>query len=131
MGGTDASESVDGLVQGGKIYELGGAEVKTFREILEEILHIICRKKSLVPIPFFAASIIGTLNGLIPFVKPMITADQVTLLKKDNVVSEAAIKEGRTLEGLGIKPTLSAAILPSYLIRYRPEGQFTQTGSSA
>jgi NADH dehydrogenase len=68
----------------------------------------------------------GSINSLIPFVTPMITADQVTLLKTDNVVSEAAKKEGRTLEGLGIKPTLADAILPSYLVRYRPEGQFTQ-----
>ena len=124
------ARSVDGAVEGGRIYELGGAEVKSFRAILEDILRITCREKSLVPLPFFLASIIGTVNSLIPFVKPMITADQVTLLKTDNVVSEAAKKEGRTLEGLGIQPTLSEAILPSYLVRFRPEGQFTQPGEA-
>ena len=124
------ARSVDGAVEGGRIYELGGAEVKSFRAIIEDILRITCREKSLVPLPFFLASIIGTVNSLIPFVKPMITADQVTLLKTDNVVSEAAKKEGRTLEGLGIQPTLSEAILPSYLVRFRPEGQFTQPGEA-
>ncbi|MCB1445430.1 MAG: complex I NDUFA9 subunit family protein [Rhizobiaceae bacterium] len=124
------ARSVDGAVEGGRIYELGGAEVKSFRAIIEDILRITCREKSLVPLPFFLASIIGTVNSLIPFVKPMITADQVTLLKTDNVVSEVAKKEGRTLEGLGIQPTLSEAILPSYLVRFRPEGQFTQPGEA-
>lgn len=120
------ARSVEGRVEGGRIYELGGAEVKSFKEIIEDILRITCREKTLVPLPFVAASIIGGIASLIPFITPPITADQVTLLKSDNVVSEAAKKEGRTLEGLGIKPTLADAILPSYLIRYRPEGQFTQ-----
>ena len=120
------ARAVDGKVEGGKIYELGGAEVKSFRTIIEDILRITCREKTLVPLPFFVASIMGSINSLIPFMTPVITADQVTLLKTDNVVSETAKKEGRTLEGLGIKPTLADAILPSYLVRYRPEGQFTQ-----
>ena len=120
---------MDGVVAGGKIYELGGAEVKSFREIMGDILRITCREKSLVSIPFFAASILGSISSLIPFVKPAITSDQVKLLKVDNVVSDAARSEGRTLEGLGIKPTIAEAILPSYLVRYRPEGQFTQSGT--
>jgi uncharacterized protein YbjT (DUF2867 family) len=124
------ARSVDGAVEGGKIYELGGAEVKSFKDILGDILRITCREKSLVPIPFFAASLLGSIASFVPFITPPITADQVTLLKSDNVVSEAAKKEGRTLEGLGIKPTLAEAILPSYLVHYRPEGQFTQPGKA-
>jgi uncharacterized protein YbjT (DUF2867 family) len=89
------ARSVDGRVEGGKIYELGGAEVQSFREIIEDILRITCREKTLVPLPFFIASIIGSISSLIPFMTPMITADQVKLLKTDNVVSEAAKKEGR------------------------------------
>ncbi|MBL0371758.1 complex I NDUFA9 subunit family protein [Rhizobium sp. KVB221] len=131
----DVAEAVaraaDGLVKGGKIYELGGAEIKSFKEILDDILEITCREQRFVPLPFFVASLIGKVSSLIPFVKPPITADQVILLKSDNVVSKAAIAEGRTLEGLGIKPTLAAAILPTYLQRFRPEGQFTQSGSAA
>ncbi|UVC08940.1 complex I NDUFA9 subunit family protein [Rhizobium sp. TH2] len=125
------ARSIEGKVEGGKIYELGGAEVKSFRAIIEDILRITCREKTLVPLPFWVASIIGSISSLIPFITPPITADQVTLLRSDNVVSEAAKKEGRTLEGLGIKPTLADAILPSYLIRYRPEGQFTQPDKAA
>lgn len=119
------ARSVDGKLEAGKTYELGGAEVMSFRAILEQILAITGRSRTLVPLPFFAASLIGSVASLVPFVTPPITADQVKLLKRDNVVSEAARAEGRTLEGIGIKPTLSAAILPSYLVRYRPEGQFT------
>ena len=125
------ARSVEGRVEGGKIYELGGAEVQSFREIIGDILRITCREKTLVPLPFFVASLIGSISSLIPFFTPPITADQVTLLKSDNIVSEAAKKEGRTLAGLGIKPTLADAILPSYLIRYRPEGQFTQPDKAA
>ncbi|WP_137155276.1 complex I NDUFA9 subunit family protein [Rhizobium sp. FKL33] len=124
------ARSVDGLVEGGKVYELGGAEVVSFKEILDDILRVTCRNKSLVTIPFGVASLLGSVASLVPFITPPITADQVTLLKKDNVVSDAAIQEGRTLEGLGIKPTLAAAILPTYLARYRPEGQFTQTDAA-
>ena len=125
------ARSVDGKVEGGKIYELGGAEVLSFKEILQDILRITCRERPLVPVPFGLASLIGSINSLIPFVKPTITADQVILLKKDNVVSEAAIREGRTLEGMGIRPALASAILPSYLVRFRPAGQFTKSGSKA
>jgi uncharacterized protein YbjT (DUF2867 family) len=125
------ARSVEGRVEGGKIYELGGAEVKSFREILEDVLVVTCRQRPLVPLPFFVASLIGSVSSLIPCIKPPLTSDQVTLLKVDNIVSDAAVAEGRTLEGLGIQPTTTAAILPSYLARYRPEGQFTESGSAA
>jgi uncharacterized protein YbjT (DUF2867 family) len=125
------ARAVDGKVEGGKIYELGGAEVKSFREIVEDILEITCREQRLVSLPFFVASLIGSVTSLVPFITPPITKDQVILLKSDNVVSKQAIAEGRTLEGLGIQPALAAAILPSYLSRFRPEGQFTHTGSAA
>ena len=52
------------------------------------------------------------------------TTDQVELLKRDNVVSDDAVREQRTLEGLGIKPMLMEAVLPSYLWRYRKAGQY-------
>jgi len=61
--------------------------------------------------------------------KPMLTRDQITLLETDNIVSEKAIRDGRTLEGLGIRPTAMQAILPSYLWRYRKAGQFTKTAT--
>ena len=118
------ARSVDGAVPGGRIYELGGGEVSTFKALLEEMLDVIDRKRLLVPVPWFVAEIQGALLGMLP--NPLLTGDQVTLLRTDNVVSEAAIREGRTLEGLGMHPQSTEAILPGYLWRYRPAGQFTR-----
>ena len=56
--------------------------------------------------------------------KPPITPDQVELLKRDNVVSAEARRDGRTLEALGIIPETIAAIVPTYLWRFRKTGQF-------
>lgn len=122
---------VDGVIPGGKIYELGGPEVLTFREILEYVLRTTARKRPLVSLPFGLASLLGSVASLVPFITPPITSDQVELLKQDNVVSEAAKAEGRTLEGMGIQPTLLSSVVPSYLVQYRPQGQFTNTGKAA
>ncbi len=115
----------------GKTYELGGREVVSFRECLEIMLRVVGREKVLLPLPFSLASLIGSVASLVPFVTPPLTSDQVTLLKKDNVVSSGAIAEGLTLEGMGITPSLMESILPSYLVQYRPHGQFTGTGKAA
>ncbi|KXF78821.1 3-beta hydroxysteroid dehydrogenase [Paramesorhizobium deserti] len=120
------ARTVDGTVERGKIYELGGPEVMSFRRCMEEMLDVIDRKRTLVPIPWFAARIIGAVAGLLP--KPVITRDQVTQLQHDNVVSDEAKKDGRTLEGIGIRPTATDAVLPSYLWRFREQGQFTKKG---
>lgn len=115
--------AVDGKLKPGKTYELGGPQIATFRECLELLLEEIGRKKMLVSLPWFAASALGTLVGWLPGAP--ITSDQVKMLRTDNVVSDAAIKSERTLEGIGIEPTPMSAILPSYLVQYRPSGQFT------
>jgi NADH dehydrogenase len=125
------ARSVDGAVERGRIYELGGPEVLTFRQCLELILRMVDRKRPFVTLPFGIASMIGSIASLVPFITPPLTSDQVTLLRSDNVVSEAAQNEGRTLEGLGIQPTLVEAILPTYLIRYREQGQFTRIDKAA
>lgn len=125
------ARSVDGTIASGRIYELGGGEVMSFKDCLQAVLRSTCREKAFVSIPFGIASMIGSIASLIPFVAPPVTADQVRLLKVDNVVSEAAIKEGRTLSGMGIRPTLPASIIDSYLVRYRPQGQYTGSGKAA
>jgi uncharacterized protein YbjT (DUF2867 family) len=116
------ADAVEGGTRPGTIYELGGPEVKTFRQCMELMLREIDRKRLLLPLPWplasFAASVLQYLPG------QMLTPDQVRMLRVDNVVSEAAGSEKRTLAGLGIEPTSLAAILPSYLVRYRPHGQF-------
>lgn len=116
------ARAVDGQLQPGTTYELGGPEIKTFRECLEEMLEITRRSRALLPIPFPVASAMGKVMQLLPGAP--LTADQVELLKTDNVVSPAAKSEGRTLEGLGIDPANLASILPTYLERFREHGQY-------
>ena len=116
------ANATDGKAKPGTVYELGGPEVKTFEELLRYMLATIERKRLLVPVPFFAAKIKAALLQYWP--KPPLTPDQVELLKVDNVVSEAAKAEGRTLQGLGIEPDSLEAIVPSYLWRFRKTGQF-------
>ena len=82
------------------------------------------RKRLLVPLPCGIAKLKASVLGLLP--KPLLTMDQVELLKSDNIVSEAAVTDGRTLEGLGIAPQGVDAIVPGYLYRYRKAGQFTR-----
>jgi NADH dehydrogenase len=115
---------VDGKLSLGKIYELGGPQTPTFRECLEIMLKEIGRKKMLVSLPWFVAGMMGKALGWLPGAP--ITSDQVIMLKTDNVVSDEAIRQKRTLEGMGITPTPMAAILPTYLVQYRPHGQFTK-----
>jgi NADH dehydrogenase len=116
------ADAADGTARGGTVYELGGPEVRTFRELMQYVLATIERKRLLVPIPFFVAKMQASILQFMP--KPLLTPDQVELLRTDNVVSEAAIAERRTLEGLGIEPEPIEAIVPSYLWRFRKTGQF-------
>jgi NADH dehydrogenase len=119
---TAIADAVDGNARGGTAYELGGPEVKTFKQLMQYVLATIERKRLLVPIPFFAAKLQAGILQYMP--KPLLTPDQVELLRVDNVVSQAAIAEGHTLQGLGIEPEPIEAIVPSYLWRFRKTGQF-------
>jgi len=118
------ARSVDGTVEGGRIYELGGPEVKSFKACLEEMLSVIGRKRMFVNLPWGIARLQGRILGLLP--KPMLTVDQVDMLKVDNVVSDAAEKEGRTFAAIDIQPQAADAILPTYLWQYRRAGQYTR-----
>ena len=105
----------------GQTYELGGPGVFTFKALLEMLLAEIGQRRILAPLPYPAASLIGKLGDLGSFlIKPPLTADQVELLKSDNVVSGAA----PGLAELGITPTTLEAVLPTYLYRYRKGGQY-------
>ena len=116
------ARSVEGKIEGGRIYELGGPSVLTFRECMEEMLTVIDRKRMLVPVPWWVANLQASILGLLP--NPLLTKDQVLQLREHNIVTEAAIRENRTLSGLGIQPQSLGTILPSYLWRYRAAGQF-------
>jgi uncharacterized protein YbjT (DUF2867 family) len=115
-------DAVDGKVQSGRVYELGGPEIKTLRQCIELVLATIERRRLLLPLPWPLATAAATVLQYLP--KPLITVDQLRQLEIDNVVSEVAEKEGRTLAGLGIAPTSLEAILESYLYRFRLHGQF-------
>jgi NADH dehydrogenase len=116
------AEAVEGRAKAGTVYELGGPEVRTFRQLLEYILATIERRRLLVPLPFLIAKLKASLIQFMP--TPLLTPDQVELLRTDNVVSAQAAAEGRTLAGLGIAPETIEAVVPSYLWRFRKTGQF-------
>lgn len=123
------ADAVSGKMKLGAVYELGGPEVMTMREIIEVILKVIERKRMLLSLPFGLASAQAQFLQFAPGALKL-TPDQVTLLKDDNVVSEAAKTDGRTLQGLGIAPDSLEAIAPAYLWRFRAAGQFAHSGAS-
>jgi NADH dehydrogenase len=111
----------------GKIYELGGPRIYTFRELMELMLSETGQKRLLLPLPFFAASLagmVGQVIGRLPFVDPILTADQVKLLKHDNVADDSGAVG--TLSDLELEPHTVESILPSYMVRYRKYGQFAE-----
>ena len=107
----------------GRTFELGGPTIYSFRELMELTLAEIKRQRFLVPLPWPLASLIGVVGDvqarLLP-IAPMLTSDQVELLKSDNVADPAL----PGLTALGIEPTAVEAIVPTYLYRYRRGGQF-------
>jgi NADH dehydrogenase len=109
----------------GTIYEIGGPEIVTFRDILEATLRYAGRRRLLLPLPFWLMQIQAALTSPLPNSIRPITLDQLRLLKIDNVVSDAAEREGRTLAALGIsQPASIEAIVPEYLERFKPKGQY-------
>jgi uncharacterized protein YbjT (DUF2867 family) len=116
------ADAVEGKAHSGTTYELGGPEVYTFKELMQFVLGIIERKRLLLPVPFLVARMQASILQFMP--KPPLTPDQVEQLRVDNVVSEAARVERRTLQAFGIEPDLMEAIVPAYLWRFRSTGQF-------
>jgi uncharacterized protein YbjT (DUF2867 family) len=119
--------AIDRPETGGAIYELGGPEVASFRELMQLVLATIERRRLLLPIPFGLARVMASFLELptkLLSIKPQLTRDQVDLLMRDNVVSPQARQAGRTLTELGIEPVAMRAVVPSYLWRFRKTGQF-------
>lgn len=120
---TAIADAADRKTKPGAIYELGGPEVLSLRDIFRIVLDVTDRKRPLVPLPFGLARLQSVLTQFAP--APLtLTPDQVALLRADNVVSDSATSAGLTLEGLGITPDSLEAIAPQYLWRFRPAGQF-------
>jgi uncharacterized protein YbjT (DUF2867 family) len=102
----------------GRTYELGGPGVYSFKELLQLILRETGRRRALLPLPFGLASFKAAFLQMLP--NPILTMDQVKLLKKDNVVAPTAAG----LADLGITPTSVEAVIPSYLWRFRAKGEY-------
>lgn len=113
-------------------FELGGPDVRTFRELMQQMLAVVQRRRLVVNIPFIVARAmaftfdIGRIvtGGL---VKGPLTRDQVRNLAVDNVVAPDA----QGFAALGIAPTSMSAVLPDYLWRFRPSGQYAAIKDSA
>ena len=114
------------------MFELGGPEIATFRTLMHKMLEIVRRNRLILNVPFPVARLMGMgfdlLNRLsIGLISGPVTSDQVRNLAIDNVVSDDA----RTLSDLGIQPMSMDSILPTYLWRFRPSGQFDAIKESA
>lgn len=118
---------------GARTLELGGPDRESLRDLMHRMLKVIDRRRLVVNLPFWIGSVIGgvldigsaMIGRLIP--NRILTRDQVTSLRSDNVVAPGAAG----FEALGIVPTAMGAILPDYLWRFRPSGQFDAIKASA
>ena len=104
---------------GGKIYELGGPTVYSFKELMQIILRETGRQRLLVPVPFALVTLKAMFLQFLPISILVLTPDQVTLLKSDNIVTGE-----NGLAALGIAPASVEAEVPAYLWRFRPKGQY-------
>lgn len=115
------------------VYQLGGPDVDSFKGLMGRMLAVIHRRRLVLNVPFFAARIMATVldfgamatGGL--FKNGLLTRDQVTSLRVDNVVAPGA----KTLADLGIAATPMDVVIPEYLWRYRPSGQYAAIKDSA
>jgi uncharacterized protein YbjT (DUF2867 family) len=105
----------------GKTYELGGPAVYTFRALMELMMAHTKRQRALVHVPFWLASLKAGFLEILP--KPLLTRDQVELLKSDNVVADDALG----LADLGVEATPCDIVLPTYLDRFRPGGRYNRS----
>lgn len=127
-----AVKGILGRAQAG-IYELGGSEISTLRQLIDKMLTTIHRRRLVINLPFWVGSVIGGALDIAQsvtlglFSNSILTRDQVRNLRNDNVVSDGA----KGLADLGIVPVALEAVVPDYLWVYRPSGQFAEIMDSA
>lgn len=118
--------AAEGRAKPGTVYELGGLEVISFDRLLQRTQAWAGRNRWHVNLPFWLAKLAATVTAPLPNGWRPLTVDQVRMLQENAIVSEAAKAEGRTLQGLGITaPQAMETIVPTYLERFRPKGQFS------
>lgn len=113
----------------GETFEVAGPTVYSFRELMEIVKRETGRKPVLLPVPFPIAKLIGIVGDIqARLMTPVLTSDQVELLRRDNVPAEGA----PGLRELGVAtPTPVEAIVPTYLYRYRKGGQYADLPAPA
>ncbi|RBW54166.1 complex I NDUFA9 subunit family protein [Ruegeria sp. A3M17] len=127
-----AVQGVLGQAEAG-VYELGGPEVKTFRALMQQMLDVIYRRRVIIGMPFFVARIMAGVLDILKFVSfqlfpnHILTRDQLKNLRRDNVVSDGA----KGFADLGIEPATLESVLPDYLWKFRPSGQYDDIQNSA
>lgn len=126
-----AQVALNGKVAPG-VYELGGPDVHSFRELMALMLDIVRRRRLILNIPFFAARLMAFGFGVaqtlsLGIIKAPVTKDQVINLAINNVVGD----EAKGFASLGIVPAAMEAVLPDYLWRFRPSGQYDAIKESA
>ena len=127
----DVAEAILSAIQTPKAqsrtFELGGPCVYTFKELLQYILDVTERKRLLIPLPFGLAKFEAFFLGLLP--SPLLTMDQVELLKTDNVVGLENDPDIGTIEDLSVEVETVESIVPTYLYRFRAHGQYETTNA--
>ncbi len=126
-----AEMALMGQVQPG-VYELGGPDISTFKSLMQQMLDTIRRRRLILSIPFWAGGILGGVSEVVSaltlgIVPAQITRDQVRNLRNDNIVGDGA----NGFEAFGITPVSLEAVLPEYLWRFRPSGQYDAIKESA
>ncbi len=127
-----AAKGITGEATGG-VYELGGPDVATFRSLMDVLRSVIQRRTMVVNVPFWVAGIIANILGFAQaitvglFNNSVLTSDQVRSLKDDAIVSNDA----KTFADLDIDPASMEVVLPTYLWRFRPSGQYAAIKNSA
>jgi uncharacterized protein YbjT (DUF2867 family) len=129
-----AQAAVLGVTQGASgIYELGGPDADTLKGLIQQMLAVVQRRRLVINLPFWVGSVMAGALGAVQavtlglFHNGILTGDQVKSLRKDSVVAPGA----KTLADLGITATAFAGVIPEYLWRYRPSGQYAAIKNSA
>lgn len=127
-----AAAAVAGVNGAEGVFELGGPDIRSFRGLIQQMLEITRRRRVILNMPFWLGRIVAGVSRVVQFlslglIRAPLTRDQVTDLGKDNVVSDGA----QTFADLGITPTALEAVLPDYLWRFRPSGQYDAIKESA
>ncbi len=122
---TAIANAAAGQGKPGTVYEIGGPEVATFRDLLDRTQEWAGRDRFYLRMPFWLAKLAALATVPLPNGLRPLTVDQVRMLKGDNIVSDKAKQESRTLAALGVdRPQAIASVVPTYLERFQEKGQY-------